>query len=419
MFQNLFLEGTPGALGGGVNTVVIAVLAAIGLVALIIGACRGFTRLSWGVLEWGVICALYVILYDSMQDTLSSLGSSFVGEGAQAQGALIGGIILAIGLTLAVTAIFGLLAVFVCPRKLDKTDYYKAYKRKEERESEIVRLDGREKYEDEEEIKADRRFEIRSGLGKPRAFNRIVGAIVTFIESLMLSLFLLNVLAYLGENSETFASLSGTLGFVKNEGIFEKIYTAVSTYFTDALFIAVILSLVRSGFRKGFLKELIPVFASLSKLASVVLAFLLPFTGLWFTGKAVETIQDILGKVIPMEGLEMLMPILAKIVCAILLLILFLLLSKFLTHVFKKLKKKIDKVGLLSFFDKILAVVFMIVVALAIIALVSAVFVLPDLFGWFETTKLCDYFQGTMASNLFGELKTLLQSLIDGLGATA
>lgn len=53
---------TPDWLTGNAKTIAIAALAVVALIAIIVGAVKGFTRLNWGALVWGGACALFCLL---------------------------------------------------------------------------------------------------------------------------------------------------------------------------------------------------------------------------------------------------------------------------------------------------------------------------------------------------------------------
>lgn len=57
----------PGWLSG--NAIVIAAIAAVALIAVIVGAVRGFTRIGWGALFWGLACGLFWVLDSRLHDS--------------------------------------------------------------------------------------------------------------------------------------------------------------------------------------------------------------------------------------------------------------------------------------------------------------------------------------------------------------
>ena len=100
--------------------IAIAAVAVVALIAFIVGAVKGFTRLGWGALIWAGSCALFYALETKCHDANPLLKIGAVAKLDPGVQSFVSTLSIALLSILAALAVFGVVALVFRPKKRRK-----------------------------------------------------------------------------------------------------------------------------------------------------------------------------------------------------------------------------------------------------------------------------------------------------------
>lgn len=364
---------TPDWLTGNAKTIAIAALAVVALVAIIVGAVKGFTRLNWGALVWGGACALFCLLELKFHDKnpILKMGAiSGLNEGVRDFAAACSYALVSI---FAALVLYGLLTLIFRPRK---------------QKAGIRKID---EDEEEEDIDEDEEYERTENGGRSIClFNRICGAIVSLANAALvlvgiacLALVIVNVTPL----------RTGALQSVYESSFMEKGWSYIQKYTLDFVFIAIIAAIGYGGFRSGFIGGFRSVFLVVGYIAAIVVGFWLPFSKIaaekeWlsFVGQLSGFLEKFIVKALPGSVAA----VLGKIGCGLVLCVGLCVIVALLGLILRLIERGVRHTGVLRFVDGVLSTVVMLVLGVLVCALIVAILYILEYFGIFESSKLFD-----------------------------
>ena len=399
--QTLYsLMAMPAWLTENAKGIAIAAVAVVALMAFIVGAVKGFTRLGWGALIWAGSCALFYALETKCHDANPLLKIGAVAKldpGVQSFASTLSIALLSI---LAALAVFGVVALVFRPKKRRKA----AIKHIDEDEDEDI-----EDVEEEEE-----RGGARRGIC---AFNRVIGGLTAVVNAVL-------VLAAIACTALLIFNVTplryGSLQSVYENGFVEKVWDFVQKYTLDFLFVAVMAAVGYGGYRTGIIGGFRSVFLTLGYIAAVGLAFYLPFSKVaankeWlsFIGKLSDYFGALIGKALP----ESVAGVLGKVACGLVLCIGFCIVVALLGLLLKLLAKAVKRVPVLRFVDGILSTIVMLALGAIICALIAALLYILEHFGVFESSSLFES-SSPLMRGLYDTFDEYLRPLLEKLSST-
>lgn len=393
----------PAFLTENAKAIAIAGVALVVLVAFVVGAVKGFTRLGWGALIWAGSCALFYALEVNCHDANPVLKLGVVAKldpGVQSFASTLSIALLSI---LAALAAFGVVALVFRPKKRRRA----AIRHTDEDEDE-------EDIEDEEE--GEEHGEAQKGIC---VFNRIMGGLTAVVNTVL-------VLAAVACTALVIFNVTplryGALQSVYENGFIEKVWDFVQKYTLDFLFVAIMAAIGYGGYRTGIIGGFRSVFLTLGYIAAIALAFWLPFSKtaadkewLSFIGKLSDYFGALIGKALP----ESVSVILGKVVCGLVLCIGFCIVVALVGLLLKLVAKAVRRVPVLRFADGILSTIVMLALGAVVCALIAAILYILEHFGIFESSSLFESSSPLMRGlyDTFDEyLRPLLEKLSRALG---
>lgn len=358
----------PGWLSG--NAIVIAAVAAVALIAVIVGAVRGFTRIGWGALFWGLACGLFWVLDSRLHDSnpLLKLGAvSRLEEGVRDFIASMSWALVAILASLVVYGLFSL--IFRSRRKAALRG---------------VRAGDDEDIEDED-IDEDEEEEGGSGIG---IVNRIFGALVALVNAVLVCAGIVCLLLVVFDLTPL---RDGALQSLYSSALVEKFWTSIHTYTLDFLLIAVIAAIGYSGYRSGIIGGFRSVLLAAGYIAAIIVAFWLPFSAVaaekeWlsFVGQLSDAIGGFIARALP----ENVAAVLGKVSCGIILCVGLCIAVALIGLLLKLIERAVRRTAALRVVDGILSTVVLLVLGVLVCALIVAILYIFDYFGVFPTADL-------------------------------
>ncbi len=348
----------------------IAVLgvAAILIVAFVIGAIKGFRKISFGGLCWAVAGVSFILLYRLLykKNPLISLLNNTRFEGGSG---FAWSFLLAMGCILVSLTVFGILAFIRRPREVWVTKY--------------------------EHDRYGFEYEIDDGSGKgeekimtgenPNVISRIFGGFLCMLNvgsvvAVIATVAILFINATGLSNTALGAMFDGRLG---------KLALQYSlTYAFDFITIGIILGFGYIGFRKGFIDSARAVTVRLGVIVAIIVCMAIPFVGRLgsisifklFIGKCVALV----GKVITKASIA---SILGKVAAGVLMSVAAVVLVLILSFMLTKLSDAIEDADVLRIFDGILAVFLYLVIGLIVCIALWAIAYSVDHIGLLQTSK--------------------------------
>ncbi len=356
--------------------IAIGALALIALIGFIVGAVKGVRRVRWGAFVWAGVCALFVLLNKLLSATVSGWFAFGLTGGTQA---LIGSALIAVGVALAMLIVFGVLRAIAKPKRTGSDNYY--YQNTYGNTYRELSPLG-EEYDDDYED--DYPQEKVQDYGKPCAFSRIVGGLISAVNGVVVTATILGLaLLILGMTPLANGGLKDfyALGWVS------FLHGFLKAYGVDFLLLGIIALYIRRGWRVGLFGGLRSILATLGRVAAVALAFYLPFSAVAFGGG----VLGVVGKVSVffgglMEGFlgalgEKVCLVIGQIITGIILVVIFLLVIWLFVWIFDRLAEVSADAGVLGFIDGVLAVIVYIALALVVCTLIGATLYLLNYYG--------------------------------------
>ncbi len=392
---------------------VISVLGVVALIALVIGAVRGYTRLKPNGLVWVLACGLFLILEVSLVKS-GTLAKLPIFSKATTN---VANFIIAIAVVLVTTfALFGLFALIAklathsFNKKLKKAE---KIKENEERGDDPIEIDANEEYSP---------LPI-NGKKAPRIINRIFGALTAMVNALCVAISILGVVSFVLLSTPLASSevLVGLYG----ESFLAPVWGFLSKHLLDFFAIAFVLFMLRKGWEVGFLEGVRRIIAFAGYTTAVVGPFVIMFmpkvTGagapLAFLGKFAGWLNSLLSSfIIPIVSVPM-----AKIAVAIVLAVLLFFVMLGINWFMKKAVDFIDDVKVLSGVEKSLATTLYFVFAIALIFAFMTVMYVLEHYGVFSYSN---YFssESTIMNGFYGAgdqwVKPLLETITEIFSGT-
>ena len=387
----------------GIETIIawtlLAVLVIVAIVAIVVGAIKGYTGIKPNGLAWAIACGLFVILIKALLAN-NTFGTLF---GDNANLANFTAVATAVTIvTFAVVGVFAAIAGALAGcfnRKVKKVDNMQ-YK---------TDMYGVE-YDEVDENKEFHPMPV-AGKKKPRIINRVFGALTAMANALLVAAAMIAIaLIVLYVTPLKDEMLSG----LYTQGVMAAIWEFVHTYTLDFLVISFVMYMIRKGWEVGFLEGARKIIAFWGYVAVVVGPFVLMFGqltaeggALEFLGKFAAVIAALMGDKIPAAiGLAI-----GKIAVALVVMIVGILLMLALNWLMKKAVDFVDDVKVLSRVEKSLATVLFFINAFIVIGvIVSVMYTL----GYYSTYDCSVFFtqDSTIMNALYGACEEWLKPVL-------
>lgn len=395
--------------------ILLGVLGLAALIALVVGAVKGYTGIKPNALAWSLACGLFVVLIMELKDSgvLTSL-PMFETMDPNITDFIVTMVVLCMTAFL-LAGVFGIIAVSW------KSSFKRAVKKAEAR-----------KYAEAmgEEFEIDENAEYHplpiDGKKKPRIINRTFGALTAAVNAVAVTaaiLAIVLVVLYVTPLNEMYLSNLYTTEPMA------WIWNVVHTYTLDFLAISFVMYMIRKGWDVGFLEGLRLLIVFVGFIAAVVGPFVLMFTAvtaegepLVFLGQGAAWLGNWLSSLTGGQLTAQLGLLIGKIIIAIGLLIVACLLMAVINWLLKKLVDAVDDVKIFSAIEKSLATVLFFVFGLAIVALVVGVGYTLGHYGVFDCSQLFNGYSPIMNA-LYNAcdawLKPLLEEISNALATVA
>ncbi len=392
------------------NFAVYGAIAAVAILAFVIGYVRGFTRTGWGAFVWA-LTALGWLFFERKFHKINPLASNGGGRGLND---LFASVLSLSVFILVAFLLFGILAGFLRPKKKNyDTVIHQYYQHSEEKF--VGTYEETEKYDDEEQEAEDKK---RGGKGfkkpfkvkkqKPRFINRLFGGLISLVNCAIvfvaLAAVLLVVLPVFGVGVEDVYSVA----------ILKKCRKLIETHALDLLFSAVIMGMAYGGWRAGLLRGLRGFLQSIGVFVAVVGGFTLPFLKLGFVVNMNEFFADGIGHFVKAGSfIEQFVPVLGQLASGLLLAIVFAITLALVCKLLQVLARNTRRSGPVRFIDGVLGVIVMI--GLAVLLLVFIFFVL-SMFEYFGVKLNLDAFandETCLSGEFILHVKELVTDLFD------
>ena len=358
-----------------IQWITLGVCGVIVLIAFICGAVKGFSNFSRRPVSWAFGCAAFFLL-ETLFHQNNFLLNLF---GLTMEPALYSFISTMIWLVVALLVrwiVFGALGLMIQGSKNKKL-------KKAEKIEQEEKIGGEEYLPDEN--KPYRPLPV-NGKIKPGPLNRLFGGVfaalnMAVVLALVVSLVMLII---------SVTPLKESLAWMYT-GAMESIWTYVRTYVIDFVLIAIIVLLVRQGYRVGMVYSLRTVGVILAYIAAVVGAFIIPFTPIVQVGNLLgfmtavgKWIAALVPAIVPIAVTK----IALKVVAGILLAIALYFFVKLVAWLLDKLIELVDNVAVLTVIDGVIGAVIFFVIAVVVVALVVGVLYVLEYYGIFAGSQL-------------------------------
>ncbi|MBQ8657620.1 MAG: hypothetical protein IJ506_00610 [Clostridia bacterium] len=397
--------------------IAIGVIGVIALIGFIVGAVKGVRRIGWGAFVWAGVCALFVLLNKLLAAKIPVGSLGVFSQLTPETQALISSALIAVGVTLALLIVFGILRAIARPKKrVTENNYYQNTYGDNRRELSPLG----EEYDDDYEDDYPRDEVVDKS--KPCAFSRILGGLISAVNAAVvtatlvgLALLILGMTPLYGGALKDFYALAWV----------DFLYAFLKTYGVDFLLIGIIALYIRRGWRVGLFGGLRCILATLGRAAAVGLAFYLPFSAsatgggvLGVVGKVSAFFGGLLESPLGALGAKVCL-VIGQIITGIILVVIFLLLIWLFVWIFDRLADVSAEAGALGVIDGILAVIVYIALALVVCALIGAVLYLLDYYGlvalrgglFAENSQIVERIFDVYDAYLSGWLETLAAKL--------
>lgn len=367
---------------------VVMVCAVFLLIAFFIGFKKGGRRVSWSGCIWLITGVVYFLLHRWLGKTIESwlqpVVSNFTAEESVA--AFAASFALAIVCILLALLLYGLFSLAFRPKTKwkEREGVYKKDKNGVEYDDECEDYDDYEKYR-------SRKVLVRTGYAKPSIFGRFVGGFICMLNTAAILIVVLSV-ALLAIDATPLKD--GVLSFLYDSPAFTTALQYASDFTLDWLFIGIIFAIACKGNKNGLLETFRMLFVVFGTLAVLALSFWLPFSpfanaveegGDYFLNAFVTRCTTMLETFGLAENICL---IAGRVVAGILLAVTFLLLLALVNWILKKGVELVERVGFLRALDGALSSMIYLVVGVAVVALIGAVWCVFAHYGLFYATEL-------------------------------
>ncbi len=375
--------------------------AAVVLIALLVGVCKGFRRVGKGVFYWFVVGGSFIAAHILFAEK-NPLEKSFTGG--------LAGYKNVVWLLILFTAciLIGLIVLGVCkllfrPVENDVKGYRSLYD--DDFEAEELELTARNRRRDR---KARRRDLAMEGEGENKVgfFSRVFGGLLCVLSLVVVLAAIAGVALVVMKETKWGNTL---LGSVFELPVMETIMQYLSTYAFDFIAAGVVFGMVLWGYRRGFLGALRMLFKRFGVLLAVGAGFALPFIGKF---NSIGFIQSLLTKCSALVA--KLSPMLAsvggKILLGIVLAIVFAIAAALLNLLLKSLVRGVENSSVLCVVDGVFGCIVYLALGALAIAGIGALLYLLQAFGAYNTSRLFE--DGTFVGELYNVAEIIMGRLL-------
>ncbi len=372
--------------------VALGVVAIILLIAFIVGAVKGFRRISWYSLTWGLAGGLFVVAYKFLHDKnpiATILKGSKLAGGADFAWAFF----LASVCIIASLLVFWVLGAIFRPREIWIRQY----------ETDRYGFEYEDDYDDRDSA-ADKYKRIVKG-DNPCMFSRIVGGVVGMVNVGAV----LAVIASLGLLFVYASPLGNTsLGKIFDIALMKKALDLIVAYAYDMMTVGIILFIGFLGFRAGVVNGARRILKTIGIMVAIVICLAIPFIDR-FTGIKADDLT-VIGKVVTkFAGLfkslgniiASLPMLLGKLATGVVLAVIGIVFVIILNLLLKLLEYAIENATALQIIDGMLGVLVFLVIGVAVCILI-----------WGCAYAL-DYINLLDVKELFGKYPSLAKEFFD------
>ena len=389
---------------GLVEWCVVGVLAAVALIAFIVGCKKGFSNLKLSPVSWAFGCATFLLLETFLHD------QCFVNALLPIEDPALASFVASMTwLVIALVArwlVFGLISVCIRCSKSRKIKQAEEIARREKETGEEILPDENEVY---------RPLPI-NGKIKPGPLNRMFGGIFAAANTLLVIFTALALVLVVLSLTPVYAQLG-----VVYTGSFASVWEFMHVYALDVLMIAIACAIIVKGYNDGILIGLRKVGVWLLKVVAVVGGIYLPFSPWAADGAAFGFLSvgaQNLAALIPLP--EMIPPIVLevvfKVVFGIVIAVALFFLVVLLGWLCGKLLKVVDESPVLWRIDGFIgAIVYIAIAALAVGGIIAVLYTL-EFYGVFTASGLFQE-SSPLLSGAFGVCDSLLKPLLETVQA--
>ena len=396
-----------------IQWIALGVCGVILLIVFIAGVVKGFSNFSRRPVSWAFGCAAFLlleVLFHENNFLLNLVAASLKEQNPVLYGFASTMIWLVVALLLR-GMVFGLLRLIIYGSKKKKL------KRAEKIELE-ERMGAEEFLPREDKVYTP--FAV-NGKIKPGPLNRLFGGVFAVLNTAVV-MFLIASIAMV---AISVTPLAESLQWMYT-GVFEGIWGYVHTYALDFVMIAIIVLLVRQGYKVGLVYSLRTVGVALAYIGAVVGAFYLPFSPLAqgdaafsFVTMAGEKVAALVASLVSFIPANITM-IVFKVVVGIVFAVVLCLLVKLFAWLLDKLLELVDNVAVLTVIDGTIGAIIFFVIGLVVMAVVVGVLYVLEYYGIFAGSQLFTQQSPLMQGgyNMFEQfLRPLLEKAADFLAS--
>ena len=385
---------------GLVEWCVVGVLAAVALIAFIVGCKKGFSNLKLSPVSWAFGCATFLLLETFLHD------QCFVNALLPIEDPALASFVASITwLAIALVArwvVFGLLSVIIRSVKARKIKQAEEIARREKETGEEILPD---------ENKVYRPLPI-NGKIKPGPLNRMFGGIFAAANTLLVVFTALALVLVVLNLTPLYAQLG-----VVYTGSFASVWEFMHVYALDVLMIAIACAIIVKGYNDGILIGLRKVGIWLLQIVAIVGGIYLPFSPWAADGAAFGFLTVGAQKLTALIPLPEFIPVIVlevafKIVFGLALSVALFFLVKLLGWLCGKLLKVVDESPVLWRIDGFIgAIVYIAIAALSVGAMIAVLYTL-EFYGVFAASQLFSE-NSPLLSGAYGVCDSLLRPVLE------
>lgn len=381
---------------------VLAAVAIIALIAIAVGASKGFSRIGWGALCWGVGCGLFYLFETKLHDKSPVLKLGAVQKAAAGVQDFAASVFWAIVAVLTTLVLYGIFALIFRSRRATAGGV----------PDEDEDIDDDDEDLDEDEIAA------KAAAGKPVGqVDRLFGVIAAVLNALIVSAAAVCTLLVIFNVTPL---RSGVLQPLYESDFLKKVWNYVHTYTLDFLFLAIIVALAYGGYRSGFIVGFRSVFLVVGIIVSLIVGFWLPFSSAASEKEWLSVVGSLSGWISSRltgalgEGLA---AFVGKLGCGLILCVVLCVMVLIVWLLLRLIERAVRFTGALRVLDGFLSVVVAVVLGVLLCGLIGAVLYSLDYFNVFDASGLFTE-DSSFANGLFAVFDQYLKPVFDKIKGT-
>ena len=363
--------------------IAIGVVVSIGVIALIVGWVKGFSRIGWSAFLLAGAAGFYCLFEKFLHDKNPILKIGAIASKDIRIQNFVSSASLLLAAAFCAVFVYGLLSLLFRPKRKKKNSYEDV----DEDDIELMDID------EDEKIKHEKKH------GKPHIgiFNRLIGALVAAVSAM----FALAVIAGYVLVALRASPLYDGLQSVYEQNFIAKIFPAWRAHALDFLFVGIVASICYGQYRVGLLGGIRGFICTFGYLAAIVAAFVLPFMDVgpiaslnsYFAGLTNESVD-------PARAL-----LIGRIASGVVLCVALCLLVALIGWILEMLSKFMQSFFLLRLIDGGICVIFVMTVGLVLCLGIGVLL------------YLLEYFKLMGSSNLFTENSWFVKNMFEAFDA--